>query len=648
MKKRVFAAAMAVVMACSLAGCGSSGNGKPAGAGGSGAGAAEAGASAQAGTAGGSGAKSQEIERKEYTVVYSAELAHINYLKSSLSTCTRFTENYVDALVDFDKYGVMTPCLATDWEISEDQLTYTFHLREGVNWYTSEGDVYAPVVAQDFVDAAKWLLTKDNASTTANIFYNVINNAEAYFNGEITDFNEVGVKAVDEHTLQYTLTRPTPYFLSMTAYVCFLPANGKFLEECGEAFGTGAETMLSNGAYILTSFEPESKRVLEMNENYWDKDNIFISRINYSYNKEAKTLAPELFLRGEVSEADIPAEILDEWMNDEERKNMMVIKPASTTSNFLGFNFEPLYEEEYGPDNWLKAVNNENFRKSIYYALDREAAVMTSYPYGYEDQLLNTVTTKNFVNVNGVDYTELEPLKEITNTEQFQKDTALEYKAKAVEELTGTVDFPVIVVMPYSTGNLGLTNRVQVEKQQLENLLGSDYISVELVPYPPTNYLKESRSSGKFSLMEMGWGPDYSDPAGYVEVMTHDTSIGTKYSRPYLAEDLKDAAGNSIYENMANAAREETADVNKRYELFAEAEQYLIENALVIPLYASGGGYRATYMDPFSGRCTQFGRNLDKYKGARVLDKPMTEAEYKEAEAAYLAEREEALKKAAE
>lgn len=204
--------------------------------------------------------------------------------------------------------------------------------------------------------------------------------------------------------------------------------------------------MLSNGAYILSTFEPESRRVLEMNENYWDKDNIFISRINYNYNKEAKTLAPELFLRGEVSEADIPAEILDEWMADEERKNMMINTPPSTSSNFLGFNFEPMYEEEYGPDNWLKAVNSENFRKSIYYALDREAAVMTSYPYNYEGQMLNTITTKNFVDVNGVDYTQLEPLKELTNTDQHQEDKALEYKAAALEELSGTVDFPVTVV----------------------------------------------------------------------------------------------------------------------------------------------------------------------------------------------------------
>lgn len=637
MKKRLSTTALAAILAISLTAC-SAGGASTAGTQGAETAATEAAAQETQKEV------KKEIERKEFNVVYSAEISNLNYLVSSMSSYFRFVENFVDALVDFDQYGRVIPCLAESWEVSDDGVTYTFHLRDGVNWYTCDGDVYAPVTAQDFVDAAKWLLTKDNASTTANIFYSVVKNGAAYFNGDITDFNEVGIKAIDEHTLQYTLEQPTPYFLRMTSYVCFLPVNGKFMEECGDTFATSNDTLLYNGAYIMTQFEPENRRILEMNENYWDKDNIFISRITYSYNKESNTLAPELFLRGEVSQADIPADILDEWMNDEEKKNMMIVKPSSTTTNFLGFNFEPLYGEEYGPDNWLKAVNNEDFRKSIYYAFDREAAILTSYPYEPEKQLINTITSKNFVDVNGVDYTQLEPLKEISNTDQHDEKKALEHKEKAIEALKGSVDFPVTVVMNYNSGSQPLTNRVQVEKQQLERVLGTDYIQIELVPYPPTGYNKEARSSGTFSLQEMGWGPDYADPAGYAETMTHDTSIGTKYSRPYLAEELKDASGNSVYEQMIYAAKAETADVNKRYELFAEAEAYLIEHALVIPFYASGGGYRATLLDPFSVRCTQFGRNLDKLKGAKVLDKPMTNAEYAAAEEAYMKAREEALK----
>ena len=104
--------------------------------------AAAQGSSAESGASGqGAGEAAAEIERKDYTVIYAAEQAHINYLVSSLSTCTRFSENYIDALIDFDKYGRTIPCLATDWEVSEDGLVYTFHLREGVNWYTCDGDV---------------------------------------------------------------------------------------------------------------------------------------------------------------------------------------------------------------------------------------------------------------------------------------------------------------------------------------------------------------------------------------------------------------------------------------------------------------------------------------------------------------------------
>ncbi len=535
-----------------------------------------------------SGNPSQDaVERKDYNIAYSAELASINYMKSSLSSVTQFTYGIVDGLVDFDKYGVLQPCLATDWTISEDGLTYTFHLRKGVKWYTCDGEEYGEVTANDFLTSAQWIMTQENASTTSNILYSVIKNGKAYYDGEITDFSQVGIRAVDDYTLEYTLERPTPYFLKMVAYVCFLPVNGDFLAEVGEMFGTSNDTLLYNGAYIMSTWEPESRRILELNENYWDKENIFISSINYTYNKEAKTLGPELFLRGEIDQTLLPAEIIDEWMNDPEKSQMVQKRPVTTTSNFIGFNFEPLYEEEYGPENWKVAVNNLSFRKALFHGIDREAAVMAREPYDPKSRLTNTITAANWTSVDGVDYTQLPALKEISNTDTFNKELALEYKEKAMEELAGKVTFPVQAVMPYNTNSLEMTNSVQIMEQQVENLLGKDFIDIVLVPYPPTDFNKAARSSGKFSMMEMGWGPDYIDPMAYTEVMVSDTSIGTKYSRPYMAEDLKDADGNSIYETMVFAAREEVLDLSKRYQLFSEAEAYLIDNALVLPFYIS-------------------------------------------------------------
>lgn len=592
------------------------------------------------------GAPSTAAEKKDYTLIYSAELSHINYLKSSLAANTQFNYNILDGLVEFDKYGVTIPSIATEWKISEDGLTYTFKLREGVNWYTTDGEVYAEVVAQDFVDSAKWLLTAANASTTSNIFYGVVKNGQEYFDGKITDFAQVGVKAIDKYTVEYNLIQPTPYFLKMTSYGCFLPANGNFLAECGEMFGSSADTLLYNGAYLLTTFEPENRRVLTMNENYWNKENIHISTITYNYNKEAKTLAPELFLRGEISEADIPQQILDEWVNDPVKKELMQSKPTTSSSNYLGFNFEPLYEAEYGPDNWKVAVNNENFRKAIYHGFDRVAAMMTSEPYEPKARLLQTITVKNFAAANGTDYTQLPALKPFSDTDQFNAELAKEYRDKAKTELTGKATFPVKVVMPYNTGSLDLTNRVQVMEQQLEKLLGQDFIDIILVPYPPTGYLKEARSSGKFSVMEMGWGPDYADPAAYTDVMASDTSMGPKYSRPYLATEYLNTDGTSKYDELVKTARKETTDIAKRYQLFSEAEAFLIDKALVIPFFVSGGDRRVTALDPFSGYATQFGRSMDKLKGKIILDKPLTPAEFTAAQEKYNSERDEALKNA--
>jgi oligopeptide transport system substrate-binding protein len=137
---------------------------------------------------------------KEYTTVYSSESTTLNYLVSSLSENTEIVYQLVEGLVDFDKYGVMIPSVAESWEVSPDGLVYTFKLKEGIYWYTNTGEKYAEVTAQDFVDAAKYVLTIENESTTSNIVYEVIKNAEKYFDKEITDFNEVGIKAKDKYT----------------------------------------------------------------------------------------------------------------------------------------------------------------------------------------------------------------------------------------------------------------------------------------------------------------------------------------------------------------------------------------------------------------------------------------------------------------
>lgn len=572
-----------------------------------------------------------------FTSVYSTELTTVNYLKSTNTETTHLAYSIVDGLVEFDQYGLMIPSLAESWSVSEDELVYTLNLRKGVMWYTQDGEEYAEVKAQDFVEGAKWVLTADNASAHSSTIYNNIVGAKSYFDGETTDFSTVGIKALDDYTIEYTLIQPIPYFLKMLSFPAFYPVNGDFLESCGSRFGTDASTLLYCGAYIMTEYEPEYQRVLKMNENYWNKDIISIEKITYKYNKEADANGAELFLRGETDDVTLSSAIVDQWMQDESLASQMHPHQYTNMSYFMAFNFNPTYGEEYAPEDWITAVNNTNFRKAMFHAFDQDAAVMTMDSYNYESKILRTYTRRELVQVDDVDYTMMSGLDEYTNGQSFDAELAVEYKEKAMEELAGKVSFPIQVVMPYKTNDSTLTSRVQVIEQQMENVLGTDFIDIILVGSASSNFNSDVRNAGTWSFMELGWGPDYADPMSMFDPLLK-YSKGENWGSIFLAQEYYDAdLGYGTFEKMALAANEETSDLKKRYEMFAEAEKFLLDEALVIPSYVSGGGYDASYLDPFSGYTAQFGRNsLVKIKGAVVLDHSMSQEEYEAAYQEYL------------
>lgn len=579
---------------------------------------------------------------EDYYQVYSRELTTLNYLVTAGTNEHEVLANVVDGLVEYDKYGVLVPSLATDWTNSADGKTWTFTLRKGVKWVDNKGKDYAEVVAQDWVDAAKYLFDKKNASLTANIAYDVIKNAKAYFDGTLTDFNQVGVKALDKYTLQYTLGKPVPYFLSMLTYVCFLPVNGQFLASAGARFGTDNKTLLYNGAYIVDTFEPQVGRTLAKNDKYWDKDHVYIRRLIFKYNKESETLAPELFLRGEISTIlVIPTSIIDSWMKDPAKK--AVIRPVATNAYtyFYALNFNSTFDAQYEPENWSVAVNNKNFRKSLFHALDKRAAMITFEPYAPERRLHNTITPRNFVNAAGKDFVDMGDLAKLSKTDSFNKVLAAEYKAKAMAELAGKAKFPVKIMMPYNAGQPDWTNRAQVVEQQLENLLGKDYIDVIPVSFPATGFLGATRRKGNYALMECNWGPDYADPETYTDPFI----TGSNYNWPEKALGYAQANGKSTYENMVDAAKAEVVNNAKRYELFAKAEAYFIGEAFVIPYAIGGGGFTASKLEPFSYPFAPFGTSTLKYKGQTVMQKPLSTEAYNKMKATWDSEREEALKK---
>lgn len=583
--------------------------------------------------------------KSEYNTLYSGEVTSLNYLTTSTTSEFALAANVIDTLVEYDKFGQVQPSLAESWVNSDDGLTWTFTLRKGVKWVDGSGKEVAEVTAHDFVAAAKYILNAQNASGTANILYGVIEGAKAYYQGTATpkegeaaapvmDWDTVGIKAIDDYTLQYTLTTPTPYFLSMTTYVCFMPVNENFLNTKGAEFGlaTGNDTLLYCGAYYLSEFKPQEIRVLSKNTLGWDAANVHIDRIVYKYNKEASNISANAYLNGEVDSASIDNDVAAEWLADPTKADY--IRPVRQTSfytYFYSFNFNPGkgLAAEYQPENWAKAVASENFRQSIYAAFDRVKAMTITDPDNAEELIYNTITPPYFVNSNGVDYVNMGELAAITSlgASTYNPEAALNYKAAAMEELKDTVTFPVLIYMPYNTSSSGWAEESQLVEQQLEELLGTDYIDVIIEGYPSSGFLNATRRAGNYCLMKTNWGPDYADPQTYTDIFREDD----KYNYTYLAfhEDLKDLSAE--YYTLVNAAHAITEDIEARYLAYAKAEAFLINHALTIPFGVGSGGYTASRIDPFTQQYAPFGISNERYKGSVLLDTPMSTVMYYDA-----------------
>ena len=558
------------------------------------------------------------------------------------------------------------PCLAESWTKSEDGLTWTFKIREGVKWQRYDGSEYGEnVKAEDWVTSAKWILDPANTARTADLLFDMVGAKDYYMaleSGTEANWDNVGIKAISEYELQFTLTAPCPWFLSRLTYNWGYPTCAKFLDEMGESFGTNNDTILYCGAFLCSQYEPNSYVISTRNPLYWDIDKIHVERIEEKYNAEADTLAPEALLRGEVTVADIPTDQLDGWMNDPTKKAFIRPNRPGSYSYFFLINFMPTYTERNGlsHEQWLKAANNLNFRKSLYYGLDRIKGIGCYDPYTPEDYELRTITPYNFCAADGKDYPYLDALKAITETEQFQPETAIEYRDKARAELEAAgVTFPIMAYMPYNSESTQQTNLAVIVSQQLEELLGSDYIKFIIEGYPDTDYLSTTRRAGNYSFMMSYWGPDYADP----ETWTDPFNLGQAYNYIWRAdgmatettkEDPDGRMGRSgydetywkdfVYGQKVAEATAETVDNSKRYNALAEAEAWLIDQAFVIPFGVLGGcGYMSSCMNPFESQYAPFGMSDDRYKYQWVYEKPFSTEEYLEMLPVWEAERAERI-----
>ena len=591
----------------------------------------------------------------------------MNPIKMTYNTELGIARHTQDCLVKLSSVdNQIVPAAAESWESSEDGLTWTFKIREGVKWQRYDGSEYGEnVKAEDWVTSAKWILDPANTARTADLLFDMVGAEEYYMaleSGTEANWDNVGIKAISEYELQFTLISPCPWFLSRLTYNWGYPTCAKFLDEMGESFGTNNDTILYCGAFLCSQYEPNSYVISTRNPLYWDIDKIHVERIEEKYNAEAGTLAPEALLRGEVTVADIPTDQIDGWMNDPSKAKLIRPNRPGSYSYFFLVNFMPTYTERDGlsHEQWLKAANNMNFRKSLYYGLDRIKGLGCYDPYTPEDYELRTITPYNFCAADGKDYPYLDALKAITETEQFQPETAIEYRDKARAELEAAgVTFPIMAYMPYNSESTQQTNLAVIVSQQLEELLGSDYIKFIIEGYPDTDYLSTTRRAGNYSFMMSYWGPDYADP----ETWTDPFNLGQAYNYIWRADGMAtqttqgDPAGRMgrsgfdetywkdfVYGQKVAEATAETVDNNKRYNALAETEAWLIDQAFVIPFgVLNSFGYISSCMNPFESQYAPFGMSEDRYKYQWVYDKPFSTEEYLEMLPVWEAERVERI-----
>ena len=576
-------------------------------------------------------------EDTTYTALYASEVSTLNYLIASKQWEQTVGANIVDTLVEYDNTGKIIPGLAESWKNSDDGLVWTFYLRQGQKWYDYTGAEVAEVTAHDFVSALKYILTPEYESA---IEYAVegayILNADKYYAGEITDFSEVGVKALDDYTLEYTLSAPLPYFLSSLTYGSFLPAYGPLLEELGADFGTSNDKLYYSGAYIMTEFVPQERHFYVKNANNWDADNIFIEAIERIYNASASTSAPAMALKGDVDTASLDVNIIDDWKANH---GDIVTRSRVTPdySYFYAFNFNPQYDEAWNPGDWLIAVNNANFRHSIMSAFNRTYAMRAMEPEDPDSITQRTITPATFSYVDGTDFATL-PAFDGIEENFFNADMALAYKAAAIEELTEAgVTFPIQMVVSYRSDMTDWENESVLLKQQIEEVLGTDYVVCVLNPRPSDNFLSSTRTGGQYSFMRCNWGADYADPQTWTDpfAIKRDSEtneiIGNTYNKMDLMLNSNFTETKEFltaYYAAVDAAKAEVVDMTARYNKFAEAEAMLINNAMVVPYYISPADYQVTKLNIFEGEYAPFGISILRFKYQHLNDDFITAEEY--------------------
>ena len=629
-----------------------------------------------------SGGKSGSSGGQTFSYVYTQDPDTLDYSISNKKSTSEFTGNAVDGLLEVDKYGNLIPSLAKDWTVSKDGLTYTYKLRKGVKWMTSEGEEYGgEVKAQDFVTGLKH--AADKKSQAIYLVQKSVKGLDDYVTGKTSDFSTVGVKAIDDYTVQYTLSQPESFWNSKTTMGILMPVNEEFLKSKGDDYGQGTSpsSILYCGPYLIKSITSKSSAILEKNPTYWDAENVKISKVKLTYYDGQDS---ESLIRGFDNGDYTVARVFPNGSNyksvEKKHKDDIVYTDQGSSTYNLSFNIDrQAYEitkktTDAQKASTKKAILNKDFRQAIMFAFNRKAYVaQTNGEAGANKVIRNTFTPPNFVQIDGKQFGDAVEKDLEAYGDEWKgvsvadgKDTlynpskAKEEFAKAKADLQAQgVEFPIHLDLPTSSTYTEGIKQAQSFKQSVESTLGAENIVIDLNMVSEDDlqrvtYFAENASQQDWDLNNnLGWGPDYTDPSSYIDITSGKSG---ENANSYFGFDAgtdnaaAKAAGFDEYDQLIEDAQKENTDVNKRYEKYATAQAWLTDSALLIPIHSDGASPVVRKTVPYSAAFAWTGHKGQtfNYKYLEVQDKVVTAKDYDKARDQWKKEKEKSNKKAQE
>ena len=606
----------------------------------------------------------KEIKDLVISKPITSELETFNILYCQSQGGLENLTNMVDGLAEADNLGKVVPAIAESWETKDGGLTWTFHLREDVKWVDVDGNVKADCTAQDFITGLEWILNyHKNSSYNTSMPRELIKGAAEYYEYtkelpakdaksiDKSKFLEmVGIEVPDDYTVVYTCTAAKPYFYTVATHTCLYPAPQSLIDELGvDGFLTmNNENMWYNGCYTMTSYIQGNEKIFTKNPEYWDKeckrfDTVTIKMV------ESNDVAFQMYQSGELDCVNLTESNLNNIYGnpDNEYYNYILEKRPTIFSTQFHINYAKKNADGTDDVNWNTAAANKAFRLAWYYGLD-----LTEY-YKRTNAINPLKCENNFYSMKGFlytsdgrDYTELVRerlgLGEYNGTTmvRLDKEKAEAYQKQAVEELTARgVTFPVVLDHYVAASNQTALDDANVLKQAFINSFGADFVQVNIRTYV-SSFVKEVRTPRLHSVSINGWGADYGDPQNYLGQEMYgvdNAAYSTAHSYINDATNEELLSDYKTYTEMVNAADAINGDLDKRYEAYADAEAFLIQNGLVIPSNYSIS-WCLSHINEYSKINAAYGIQNEKMKNWETSVEPYTTEQFEAFEAQLMSE----------